>query len=748
MIQTLGELGQVLSASEVALLGLLSLLCDITEGRRDSTTLYRAIRIPKKSGGYRDIQAPCKELELVQAAIYRWLFSEVAVGKANNGSQVAIQAGSGMNASDFNHSIISNARFHVAKKYVFNVDIQDYFGSIVYENLNKVLSGVLSHLVSQEIITSLCNLLTLRGSLPQGSPCSPFVAYLCTRQLDFALMSLANEHQCTYSRYMDDISISTDSRDFPARVAIQGRINRSVWSPSDELIAIFKAQGFNLNEKKTRMMYRTSRQCVTGLVVNSKVAPSKEYKRITRAMIHSLISRGSYYSASSDGGETVSINASNFHQRVKSLRARASYLANAELKHRAQSREPGLHSDAVLNMCRKLTIFCAMYCLERTTIIWKKPKMAALLKELCNHPVIHSDTQKWKLKILRFTPFLKQLFEIDKLSKGWLSVLSLCIETAQSFQVAYPSAKPLIFMVDVRDWVAAGLESPDLECEFGWMRIGVNVYVLWHDSPALRSQSIRSNSGPVQPLQTALQYIKEIESHLLQNPVVRKSLPSAGPNDYPSSLGVSSQDAHISSSGSSSRGRVLIFDTETNGLPANFRLPESDTSNWPRIVQVAWVLAEPDGTVFHQFKSLVKPSGFTIPLEAVRVHGITTEMALQHGNDLNWILDEFVKVVNASETVVAHNAEFDRKVIGSEFIRCGRSNPLSSKPIICTMVNTTGLLKLPGSRGYKWPKLEELHKFLFGTSFAGAHDALADVNACRRCYFRLLSRGHSLSLLP
>jgi len=89
----------------------------------------------------------------------------------------------------------------------------------------------------------------------------------------------------------------------------------------------------------------------------------------------------------------------------------------------------------------------------------------------------------------------------------------------------------------------------------------------------------------------------------------------------------------------------LIFDTETTGLPRNFNAPITDTSNWPRVVQLAWQLHDELGNVIEHKDFLVKPNGFTIPIDAERVHGISTELAKQGGDELEDVLFLFKKVL-------------------------------------------------------------------------------------------------------
>ena len=182
---------------------------------------------------------------------------------------------------------------------------------------------------------------------------------------------------------------------------------------------------------------------------------------------------------------------------------------------------------------------------------------------------------------------------------------------------------------------------------------------------------------------------------------------------------------------------LLLFDTETTGLPKNNRAPVTDLKNWPRMVQIAWLMTDDDGTEFDSQNYIIKPEGFTIPAQAAKIHGITTEKAIQDGVQLQLVLDEFAKVISDAVTLIAHNFDFDVNIVGAEFIRKNINSCLFEKPYICTMKRSTNFCMLPGNYGYKWPKLTELHQILFQSDFKEAHNALFDVYALAKCFFEL-----------
>lgn len=181
----------------------------------------------------------------------------------------------------------------------------------------------------------------------------------------------------------------------------------------------------------------------------------------------------------------------------------------------------------------------------------------------------------------------------------------------------------------------------------------------------------------------------------------------------------------------------LFFDTETTGIPKNYKAPVTDLKNWPRLVQIAWLVADDDGNEISSAEHIVKPDAFTIPPDAARVHGITTQIATERGVEINIALDVILKDIASAKTLIAHNIAFDEKILGAEFLRVGYVNHLDAKVRRCTMQAATDFCRLPGPYGFKWPTLNELHHKLFRASFSGAHQALVDVRACAKCYFEL-----------
>ena len=191
----------------------------------------------------------------------------------------------------------------------------------------------------------------------------------------------------------------------------------------------------------------------------------------------------------------------------------------------------------------------------------------------------------------------------------------------------------------------------------------------------------------------------------------------------------------------------LIFDTETTGLPRNWKAPLTDADNWPRCIQIAWQLHDEKGHCIAHEDYLILPEGFTIPYDSEKIHGISTALAEKHGIPLVEVLERFQVALKKSEFVGGHNVSFDLNIMGAEFLRLQDTNPLEALPIIDTCTEeTAALCRLPGGRGgkFKLPTLGELYAHLFGTDFAEAHNATADVEATARCFFELFRKRQIL----
>ncbi|MFN6377722.1 MAG: DNA polymerase III subunit alpha [Flavobacteriales bacterium] len=187
----------------------------------------------------------------------------------------------------------------------------------------------------------------------------------------------------------------------------------------------------------------------------------------------------------------------------------------------------------------------------------------------------------------------------------------------------------------------------------------------------------------------------------------------------------------------------LIFDTETTGLPGSWNAPITDSNNWPRCVQLAWQLHDFSGKLVNRGNYIIQPEGYSIPFNAEKVHGISTERAMREGHSLQSVLEIFQEDLNKAEYIAGHNIEFDINIMGAEYYRKGFGElVLKTKKSLDTKDLATEFCAIPGGKGgkFKWPTLTELHVKLFGVAFEEAHDAAFDVDATSKCFFGLIQK--------
>lgn len=223
---------------------------------------YRHFKIPKKSGDYRDIASPRAFLKVIQYWLNDYILHSLPVDPA----VYSFKRGA---------SIVSNASPHVAKAFVANIDIKDFFGSITDE---LVAAHLGSCGLSRPLARTISQIVTLNGSLPQGAPTSPILSNSILFKLDNRMRALSSRAGCAYTRYADDITISGKRRDDVSRL-----IKFCAKSLGN--------YGMKLQARKTRIASKSGRQVVTGLVVNQQIAPPRKYRRLVRAMFHRAVSQ-------------------------------------------------------------------------------------------------------------------------------------------------------------------------------------------------------------------------------------------------------------------------------------------------------------------------------------------------------------------------------------------------------------------------------------------------------------------------
>ena len=186
----------------------------------------------------------------------------------------------------------------------------------------------------------------------------------------------------------------------------------------------------------------------------------------------------------------------------------------------------------------------------------------------------------------------------------------------------------------------------------------------------------------------------------------------------------------------------LFFDTETTGLPKDRHIPpHANAYNWPQIVSLSWVIMSQSSTLIKARHAIIKPIDWTIPVDSTRIHGITQHMAVEEGNELHEVLEEFIQDMRGCDYVISHNLAFDQSVVNNASIwKAKRPNPIVWKYGICTAEEGKDVTKLPfeSGTGYKFPKLTVLYEALVGHPPAlTAHNSLHDTMILAELFWHL-----------
>lgn len=273
---------------------------------------YNSFCISKKNGQSRLIAAPedrLKSLQRVTASILYDCLHEIQV-RHGQGAAYGFMRGRG---------IYDNATKHRNKKWVFNLDLADFFPSINFGRVRGFFINNSEFRLDHRVATILAQISCWNNELPQGAPTSPVISNFICGSLDYRLSRLAKRNRCSYTRYADDITFSSNHEEVPQQIAetIDGPQG---WRCGPALEHVISAAGFSINPSKTRMSWSYSRQSVTGLVVNRFANSPSEDRHLCRASIHRLMS-----------GETLSMSrfCSNFAQNCPAEKPRHEHSEDA-----------------------------------------------------------------------------------------------------------------------------------------------------------------------------------------------------------------------------------------------------------------------------------------------------------------------------------------------------------------------------------------------------------------------------------
>lgn len=242
---------------------------------KNSFHRYRQFKIKKKSGGFRQITAPRNRSFMFMLDCLNEVLKAVYTP-----SQYVMGFTEG-------RSVVTNAAMHKGANYVFNIDLKDFFPSIEQPRVWKrlQLQPFNFPVPVASAIAGLCSMKETREMpdgtkkdfyvLPQGAPTSPIITNMICDKLDHRLGGLARRFGLNYTRYADDITFSSMHNVFQENSDFR-----------KELVRIISDQRFVINDKKTRLQKRGSRQEITGIIISDRLNVSQKYVRDIRNILY------------------------------------------------------------------------------------------------------------------------------------------------------------------------------------------------------------------------------------------------------------------------------------------------------------------------------------------------------------------------------------------------------------------------------------------------------------------------------
>ena len=359
------------------------------------------------------------------------------------------------------YSILTNAKAHVARRYVLNLDLENFFPSLNFGRVRGFFMKNNDFKLAAPVATLLAQIACNNDVLPQGSPCSPIISELLTHFLDIRLVQLAARNKCTYTRYADDITFSTNQKTFPTALAA---LTGDVWVLGNELKSRITNAGFAINNVKTRMQLRGSRQSVTGLTVNRKVNVPQSYYKLARAMTHSFLTTGKF---KRDGVDDASVHRLEgilnhiYHVRERQIDLAIVAEKNAEKQnkmHADRTKHKNEYPSAIRLVYCRLVFFKHFVDPAKPLIICEGPSDPVYLKSAVRklgpaYPHLASTTNG-KLSIdVDFFKYSKQSRDLLQL-RGGSSDLKFFIEAWNDQLNRYkhrPMKHPIIVLIDNDD---------------------------------------------------------------------------------------------------------------------------------------------------------------------------------------------------------------------------------------------------------------------------------------------------------
>ncbi|CUX55620.1 putative RNA-directed DNA polymerase (Reverse transcriptase) [Agrobacterium deltaense RV3] len=382
----------------------------------DNGSYYKQFQIPKKKGGMRDIAKPVRGLALAQDRLAAILAQKYTPKQFVKGYVKG-------------ESFLTNARYHERQRWILNIDIKDFFPSINFARVRGLFMSSYFGF-NDRVATILARITTFNDGLPQGATTSPIIANLIAHNLDKKLLSIAISERLLYSRYADDITFSSNQRAVPASVI-------KAWEPlhgertielGNAVREAFRSARFEINEEKTRILFSSERQEVTGLIVNRKANVWRRDIALLRMKLHSARVHGAQKAAKLWLKNTD--NPDHFWRHIEGWLAYISQVRGQDDPVTAKLCKMAVLSglsgaewiESYADMVREFDVFLSHATEDKPIVLKLKTKLESLGLKV----FFDADSIKWGdsivekinhglLKSSFFVPFLSDTFS----AKGW-----------------------------------------------------------------------------------------------------------------------------------------------------------------------------------------------------------------------------------------------------------------------------------------------------------------------------------------
>ncbi|MBV5278123.1 MAG: TIR domain-containing protein [Campylobacteraceae bacterium] len=301
---------------------------------KDKRPHYKELVIPKKTGGTRKISKPVKSIDILQKKLLPFLQEKYKIKKPVHGFVKG-------------KSILTNSQQHLKKKFILNIDLKDFYDSIHFGRIKGLFMSE-TFKMGENAATLVAHLCCNNTKIPQGACTSPILSNFIVSQLDKKLMEFAKTSHCTYTRYADDITLSSSKnisntviKDENSSFPING------FELSSELEKLIHFCNFTINYKKVRLESKYIRQEVTGITVNDFPNVKRTFIRQIRAMLHSW---------EKDGLDIASQKHLSFKKREYSISSPEKFFKNVIIGKLAYLKMIRGEEDIILRkLCLKFT---------------------------------------------------------------------------------------------------------------------------------------------------------------------------------------------------------------------------------------------------------------------------------------------------------------------------------------------------------------------------------------------------------